>query len=247
MKKLHKVLFVVLAITLVVALFPTIALADKGGEPNAKASDKAKGNDSTPEADYGSGTGDDSTINKGPKSSDRVNNDDENSNGPNRPTPPSEAAGRNGNCDNNGWDCGPQGPPDDNPPYNPPVVEPPTVEPPTTEITTTTITVELPETARVCFYSEGNAVEVSDDLAAFERGSLEFESTVFAENWDVTCFDVSPNESYVVLGWNAQDGHDGPLYQLDIGPDAEGLIEFHNPIEDTVTIQWLTVTPLNLR
>lgn len=103
--------------------------------------------------------------------------------------------------------------------------------------------------ARVCFYSAGNAVEVSDrdteDVMGFVLDPDMFESTVFAEDWDYVCFDVSPGESYIILGWNSSEGHNGPVYRLDIGPDAEGLVEIHNPFVGTVTVEWATVTRVN--
>ena len=134
---LKKLTFALLAITFLVSLFLACALADKPTSPGKSAN--APGHNKTPEADYGTRAGDDSTVNKGLQSSDRVNNDDNHSNGPNRANAPSQSANANANCDNNGFDCNPPqdtptSPPVDNPPEKPPVDNPPIItKPPTVD------------------------------------------------------------------------------------------------------------------
>lgn len=58
------------------------------------------------EIDHNTGGPDDSGTDNNPSDPDKNNSDDQHSNGPNRPNPPSTGAALHGNCDNNGWDCG---------------------------------------------------------------------------------------------------------------------------------------------
>jgi hypothetical protein len=108
------------------------------------------------------------------------------------------------------------------------------------------------ENLRVCFHSPGNAVEVSDTSGdvqelVHEDGGRAFESTVFTEDWHGACWDASTSSVYFVLGWNPNEGHDGPLYRVETSGYASGEIHLFNPFVGTIEVGGVTATRLNGR
>lgn len=91
---------------LVLAIFVFATTTAFAGGPNCDRSPNAAGCRDG-EADHETGQSDDSATDGNPSDSDSVNNDDDNTQGPNRPVAPSAAAAANANCDNNGFDCPP--------------------------------------------------------------------------------------------------------------------------------------------
>lgn len=217
---MRKPMLVLTIVLVLLVVFSSVCYA--GG----KSAD-APGHNKTPEADYGTGSGDDSAINKGKPSSDANNNDDGHENGRQRPNPPSDAAGRNGNCDNNGWDCGPAV----QPPSDPPTVQPPreTPEIPTKETGGNAETGETEtETRRVCWHSSGS-VEVWDSLADFGN-----EDRIIGESQDRFCWDATLGTVYYILIWTANTGHGGPMYSLTANANG-ATVNVYNPFVGTVS------------
>lgn len=106
------------------------------------------------------------------------------------------------------------------------------------------------ERLRICFHSQGNAVEVSDhngDIQKFvvkDAGGA-FEASVFAEDWHAVCWDAATSSVYYVLAWNQDEGHGGPLYRVETSKDASGEIHIFNPFVGTIEVGGVLVTRLN--
>lgn len=125
---------------------------------------------------------------------------------------------------------------------------------PTPEITSTpTPTSEVINRKhyRICFYSGGNAVEISDysgdasaaDEFVLSRDGKDFEDTVIGEAWDVMCFDVSTSSVYYVLPWNKDEGHAGALYRIETPEHmSEGTVDIYNPFYGSIVVDGVTVT-----
>jgi hypothetical protein len=104
---------------------------------------------------------------------------------------------------------------------------------------------------RICFYSRGNAVEVSDvdtdDILGFavEEGGWAYERTVLAEGWHRVCWDARPGAVYYVLAWNRKAGHGGPVYRVEVTEEASGTVEIYNPFQGTMLVHGVVVTRMN--
>lgn len=92
--------------------------------------------------------------------------------------------------------------------------------------------VERFDTVRVCFYSSGNAVEVSgaspQDILDFVAHPQAFEATVIAEAWNRVCWDAALGSSWIVLAWNPTAGHAGAVYRVEVTAQATNA-SLHNP------------------
>jgi hypothetical protein len=104
---------------------------------------------------------------------------------------------------------------------------------------------------RICFYSRGSAVEVSDvdtdDILGFvvEDGGWAYEHTVIAEGWHRVCWDAKPGAVYYVLAWNRKTGHGGPVYRVEVTEDASGTVEIYNPFQGTIVVSGVVITRMN--
>jgi hypothetical protein len=104
---------------------------------------------------------------------------------------------------------------------------------------------------RICFYSHGSAVEVSDvdtdDILGFvvQEGGWAYERTVLAEGWHRVCWDARPGAVYYVLAWNGESGHGGPVYRVEVTGEASGTVEIYNPLQGTVLLHGVLVTRMN--
>ena len=232
---LMKRYLIVLSIVLILSIvFSSVAHAAKGGN-----SANAPGHNREPEADYGTGQGDDSTINKGRPSSDANNRDDVHTNGPNRPNAPSVRAGERANCDNNGFDCSLPETPDENGNGETETPKPPTKTGNGETETGETGKGETAETdRRVCWHSTGS-VEVWDNLSSFGD-----ESQIIGEAEDVFCWDAQIGATYYILIWTSANGHGGPQYSLTV-TTAGSTIEVYNPFWGTLGGQGWTAKRLD--
>jgi hypothetical protein len=100
------------------------------------------------------------------------------------------------------------------PPETPPTPEPPDDEPETPD---------EPTTRRICWHSNGKAVEVWDDLVYFLD-----ESYIIGEANDEFCWDMQVGATNYILTWDAQLGHSGPQYLIHVQEEGETL-NIHNP------------------
>lgn len=117
MKKLFYTVLIIVITIMAIGVPADIAFADK---PDDKPD---KSHKHEPEKDHETGAPDDSASDENPSDTDSHNNDDSHEHGRQRPNAPSEAAGSNSNCDNNGFDCAAT--------VEPPVVTTPTPVSPT--------------------------------------------------------------------------------------------------------------------
>lgn len=239
MSKLYKVVSVLLVVVVLLAAAGNVAYADKPND-NGKATAPGQVKKVVVAESNGSGDkaggGESNGKNEARPDQDGVgmdrgeDNDDKQWDGNNGcgndkldPNSPGEDD-NNGKCkglNKGGGDKPPivdEPPVVDEPEYPPVVDEPPMVDGP-----------EYPPvddwSRRVCFVSDGNAVEFFESIHDYD------EDFVIGEGWNIHCEDLTKGV-YVVRPWNSSWGHgsDAPRYVITVSEPGATVV-VHNPFE----------------